>query len=136
MTVPKGREPLNGTKLQKAIVETARRHGWTVAHFTQVKTEYGWRVPVSADGKGFPDLILVRDRLVAVEVKGDGDSMRPDQKKWQSALLMAGVEYHIWTPKKWIEGEIEELLSARVKPDDVVDLLRVTRPPKPIPCAS
>src|SRR5690606_644046 len=98
MTVPKNRQRLSGRDLQKGIIELARRHGWIAAHFTAVRTEHGWRVPVAADGKGFPDLILVRDRLVAVEVKGDGDQLRPDQKRWLAALRISGVEAHVWTP--------------------------------------
>lgn len=113
VTVPKSRERLSGQKLQKGVIELARRQGWLVAHFTAVKTEFGWRVPVAADGKGWPDLVLVRDRLIAAEIKGDGDSLRADQVRWQSALMLAGVETYVWTPRAWIEGEIEEILTHR-----------------------
>ena len=113
MTVPQSRERISGKKLQAGIIDTARRLGWICAHFTAVKTDFGWRVPVAADGKGFPDLILVRDRLIAVEVKGDGDTLKPEQKRWQAALRMANVEYHVFTPAMWITGEIEEILNRR-----------------------
>ena len=113
MTVPKGRERLAGRDLQKGIIERARRAGWIVAHFTAVRTEYGWRVPVAADGKGFPDLVLVRDRLIAVEVKGDGDSLRPDQRRWLAAMRLAGVEAHVWTPRDWHDGTVDAVLAAR-----------------------
>jgi len=113
VTVPKGRERLSGRDLQKGIIELARRHGWIAAHFTAVRTEHGWRVPVAADGKGFPDLVLVRDRLVAAEVKGDGDTLRPEQRRWLSAMRLAGVEAHVWTPALWLDGTIELVLSSR-----------------------
>ncbi len=41
MTVPKNRERLSGTALQKEIIKLGRRQGWLVAHFTAVKTEFG-----------------------------------------------------------------------------------------------
>ena len=113
MTVPKSRERISGQKLQKGIIDLAHRYGFIAAHFTAVKTDYGWRVPVSADGRGFPDLIMVRERLIAVEVKGDGDTLRPDQKRWQAALRMANVEYHVFTPAMWVDGTIEAILSRR-----------------------
>lgn len=113
MTVPKTRQRLSGKALQKGVIELARRHGWLVAHFTAVKTEFGWRVPVAADGKGWPDLMLVRDRLIAAEIKGDGDSLRPDQKRWQAALALAGIETYVWTPSSWLEGHVEEVLTRR-----------------------
>lgn len=107
------RIPLNGTKLQKEIVAAARRKGWKVAHFTSVfdgKNKI-WRTPASADGKGWPDLVLVRDRLVAVEVKGDGDKLRPEQKDWLAVLIKAGVETYVWTPADWFDGTIDNVLK-------------------------
>lgn len=121
MTVPKNRERLAGRDLQKGIIELARRHGWIAAHFTAVRTDHGWRVPVAADGKGFPDLILVRDRLIAAEVKGDGDTLRPEQKRWHSALLIAGVEAHVWTPALWLDGTIESVLASRERCEELGD---------------
>lgn len=114
MTVPVGRDRLSGRNLQKSIIPLARLKGWRIAHFPPVKTDRGWRVGVAADAKGWPDLVLVRDRLIVVEIKGDGDSMRPDQSEWLAAFRMAGVECHIWRPRDWLNGEIEEILSRRL----------------------
>ncbi len=72
---------------------------------------------MAADGKGFPDLVLVRDRLIAAEIKGDGDTLRAEQKRWHSALLLAGVETYVWTPRSWLDGEIEKILTRRVTTD-------------------
>lgn len=109
------REILRGKPLQKAIVAEARRQGWLVAHFYAVETtNRGWVTPVAADGKGFPDLLLVRDRVIAIEVKGDGDRMSPDQVKWQQAFSMAqGTQFVVATPAKWRDGTIDEILRAR-----------------------
>lgn len=107
------RDRLTGNALQKAIIDLAHMLGWRAAHFPAVLTKHGWRTPVAADGKGFPDLLLVRDRVVAIEVKGDGDRMRPEQKEWMSAFALAGVEALVVTPRMWEAGAVEEVLSRR-----------------------
>jgi len=107
------REPLRGRPLQKGIIDMARRLGWRVAHFPPVPTERGWRTPVAADGKGFPDLLMVRDRLIVAEVKGDTDRLRREQQTWLDSFRLAGVAAHVWTPEQWLSGEIESILRAR-----------------------
>lgn len=47
----------------------ARINGWTCAHFRPARTEHGWRTAVQADGAGFPDWVLVRERVIFVELK-------------------------------------------------------------------
>lgn len=106
-------QPLKGRELQRAIIELARRLGWRVAHFPPVATERGWRTPVAADGKGFPDLILVRDRVVIAEVKGDSDRLRAEQRAWLDAFSLAGMSSYIWTPESWRKGEVEQCLRWR-----------------------
>jgi len=106
---------MTGKALQRAIIDLARTRGWMVAHFPVVKDHLGfWRTPVAADGKGWPDLVLVRDRVVFVEVKGDGDRLRPEQVRWQSTLRLAGQETYVWTPRDWPE-EIDPVLARRVR---------------------
>jgi len=105
---------VTGKDLQKAVIDLARTLGWKVAHFSAMQGRDGiWRTPVAADGKGFPDLMLVRDRTIVVEIKGDGDRLRPDQKDWMTAFRMAGTAAHVWTPGSWDSGEIERVLTAR-----------------------
>jgi len=114
---------MTGKALQRAIIDLARTHGWMVAHFPMVQdVKRGWRTPVAADGKGWPDLVLVRDRVVFVEVKGRGDRMRPDQEKWRHSLRLAGQEHHVWGPDDWTLGEIDKVLTRRrslLHPDPV-----------------
>jgi hypothetical protein len=66
---------------------------------------------VAADGKGFPDLLLVRDRVVALEVKGDGDSLKPEQELWGKAFEAAGVDWLVVTPKLWRDGTVDRVLA-------------------------
>ncbi len=106
--------PLKGRELQKGIIELARRLGWRVAHTPPIPTERGWRTAVAADGKGFPDLLMVRDRVIVAEVKGDTDRMKKEQHEWLSAFRLAGIAAHVWTPESWRSGEIERILQSRV----------------------
>lgn len=111
------REPLRGKALQRAVVDLARTCGWRVAHFPTIQDARGvWRTPVAADGKGWPDLVLVRDRVLVREVKGDGDRLRPEQETWLTAFRLAGADAGVWRPKDWIDGTIENELRTRETP--------------------
>lgn len=104
---------MKGRDLQRAIINLARTLGWRVAHTPPIRTERGWRTAVAADGKGFPDLLLVRDRVIAVEVKGTGDRMRPGQEEWLTAFRLAGCAAYVWTPVEWADGTVASTLAAR-----------------------
>lgn len=89
-----------------AVAEFARSEGWLVAHFTATQARPGTFItPVKYDGKGFPDLTLVRaDRLVFVECKRKGvKKLRPDQESWRDALLLTAAEWYLWNPLDWPE---------------------------------
>jgi hypothetical protein len=81
---------------QQALIETAQLLGWMVAHFRPAKTAKGWRTPVSADGAGFPDLVLVRDRIVFAELKGSKTPVQDDQTAWLDRIIAAGGEAYLW----------------------------------------
>lgn len=81
-------EPETEQQLQDAIARFAQMHGWLVAHFRPARTrilEDGreiWATPLSYDGRGFPDLVLVRDRVVAIEVKSRTGKPTTEQRLW------------------------------------------------------
>jgi len=52
-------------------MDTAQMLGWKVAHFRPMfdAKRKRWRTPASRDGVGFPDLVLVRDRVIVAELK-------------------------------------------------------------------
>lgn len=83
---------------QKNVIDLAHLFGWKVAHFRPAQTTKGWRTPVAADGAGWPDLVLVRDRIVAAELKREGGKVAPAQQEWLDALQAAGAETHVWRP--------------------------------------
>jgi VRR-NUC domain len=95
------------------VLEMARLFGWRVAHFRPAMTKHGWRTPVSADGKGFPDLVLVRDRVIFVELKAAKGHMSPEQLDWMAAFSNANAECHVWRPIDWLDGTIETALRSR-----------------------
>lgn len=97
---------------QETIIDLAHTLGWRVAHFRPARTDKGWRTAVSAEGVGFPDLVLVRDRVIFAEVKREGESPRATQVEWLNALSKAGAEVYVWTLADY--EEITSILSRRV----------------------
>jgi hypothetical protein len=88
---------------QAVVVETARLAGWRVAHFRAAKTSKGWRTPVTADGAGWPDLVLVRPpRIIFAELKSTTGGLRANQAEWLDVLrLLSQVEVRLWRPDDW-----------------------------------
>lgn len=89
-------------QVQSAILDIARLLGWRVYHtFDSRKSE-----------AGFPDLVLVRDRVVYAEIKRAGERPRPSQVDWLNALERAGAEVYVWTEDDY--DEAGAILSQRV----------------------
>lgn len=90
-------------ELQEQVIELARLLRWRVAHFRPAMTKHGWRTPVAGDGKGFPDLVLVRDRVVVVELKSEVGRVSDDQAEWLGAFEAAGVLALVVRPSSFDE---------------------------------
>lgn len=107
-------------ELQDAVIECAQLLGWRVAHFRPAETAKGWRTPVQADGKGYPDMTLVhrrQRRLLFVELKAEKGSVSEEQARWLEDLLLCSgdrVAVHVWRPADWISGDIERALRCEV----------------------
>lgn len=88
---------------QKQVIELAHMTGWYVAHFRTARQGTGKKqrflTPVGADGKGFPDLVLVRDRVIYAELKVGYNDLRPEQVVWLAKLEAAGQETYVWRPE-------------------------------------
>lgn len=109
--------PLTEAQLQAAVIDTARMFGWRVAHFRPAKTSKGWRTPVAADGKGFPDLVLVHQetgRLIFAELKSDRGKPTPEQEQWLIALETTDAEVYVWSPADWPKLITEHLCGREV----------------------
>ncbi|MGH3089785.1 MAG: VRR-NUC domain-containing protein [Rubrobacteraceae bacterium] len=100
---------------ERQVLELAKLTGWRVAHFRPAKTSKGWRTPVSGDGKGFPDLVLVRPpEIVFAELKTDSPAskLRPEQREWLETLGRCGrVEARLWRPSDF--EEMQRVLCKR-----------------------
>jgi hypothetical protein len=100
-------------QLQAAIIRFAKLKGWQVAHFDRAQVRPGiWVTPVTADGKGWPDLILVRnERLIAAELKAKSGRIRPEQAVWLALLRnVPGIEVYVWLPEDWPDN-VQKILS-------------------------
>ena len=92
-------------EFQEAVAQYAHLRGWRVAHWRPAHTTSGWRTAVQYDAKGFPDLVLVRDRLLFAELKSATRRLTRDQSGWISALSRAGCDAVVWRPSDWPEIE-------------------------------
>lgn len=73
---------------QRTVVDLAKQLGWLVYHtFNSRRSAHG-----------FPDLCLVRDRVVYLELKREKTYPTPDQVNWLRALIAAGAEAYIARP--------------------------------------
>lgn len=102
-------------QLQSDVIELAQLLGWKVAHFRSVPVKRGdsvrWETPVQADGKGFPDLFMVRgERMIFAELKAGKNKMTPEQDAWMDALHYTGATLAVWFPHHWAGGVIEDTL--------------------------
>ena len=78
---------------QRAVTEAAEALGWRVWHDNDSRRN-------DAD---FPDLVLIRDRLVKAELKRRDKVPTPGQETYLLALARAGVETYLWRPADWPE---------------------------------
>ena len=105
------------------IVQLAHLLGWSVALFRKARTKHGWVTPVGADGVGWLDLVLERERLIFAEVKVPPDKATPEQLEWCERHVAAGQEWYIWTwSERWLD-QITEILRRR-EPDRPAEALR------------
>ncbi len=85
------------------------------ANVEEMLTLFGWRFYHDRDSRrnnaGLPDVIAVRrGRLLFAELKTTRGRVRTEQRGWLEALAMTDAEVHIWRPRDWHAGTIEEVL--------------------------
>jgi hypothetical protein len=72
--------------------------------------ERGWKVYHTFDSRrsepGFLDLVCVRDRVLFMELKKDGETPTKAQKEWYHALLNAGALAFVFWP-----GDYETIMK-------------------------
>jgi hypothetical protein len=112
MAKTRTRTSITESEFQKQVIDFANLHGWLVAHFRPSLNKRGkWQTAVQADGAGFPDLILVRERIVAAELKVGKNKATMEQMRWLTAFRLTETEAYIWYPEDW--KAIEAVLKRR-----------------------
>lgn len=102
---------LTEAEFQAQIVELAERLGWWWMHVEKrlVSRDDGRdhyrETPTKGPlGKGWPDLVLVRDRVIYVELKALRGTLKPEQKTVRDALRDADAEWYRWDPRDFDEA--------------------------------
>lgn len=86
---------------QSTVVDVAHRGGWLDYHTYNSKRSR----------RGFPDLVLVRDTVIWVELKTDIGKLSGEQEAWLAALARAGQEVYVWRPR-----DLDEVRSTLMRP--------------------
>lgn len=74
----------------------AARQGWRSFHvYDSRKSE-----------PGFPDLVIVREAVLFVELKDNKQPLRSAQRDWRDALRAAGAHWYCWRPR-----DVEEVIE-------------------------
>lgn len=78
------------------------------AHVLEMVRAFGWRAYHSWSSvnsqRGFPDLVLVRERVIFAELKREDGRTTLEQAAWLADLEAADAEVHVWRP-----GDREEI---------------------------
>jgi hypothetical protein len=87
---PKG---MSEAKFQAEVIKLAKSLGWHVYHtYDSRRSE-----------PGFPDLVLVRERVIFAETKKESGKQTKDQFAWEGWLLDADAQCYCWRPSDWAE---------------------------------
>lgn len=85
-------------QFQSQIIMVAKQSGWEVYHTYDSRRS----------APGFPDLVLVRDRVLFRELKTDTGRVSKAQANWGNALTAAGADFKVWRPRD-LKSIIKEL---------------------------
>lgn len=87
------------------------------AQIISLAKQLSWRVYHTFDSRrsahGFPDLVLVRERTLFVELKSETGKLSPAQAEWLEALTQAGALVYLWRPSHLEEAA--RILSRRAE---------------------
>ena len=91
-------------EFQRAVIQYAELNAWRVYHVANVKKQLR-----SGSSVGFPDLVLVRDQILFIELKSNTGRVHAAQSDWITAIAQAGGKTDIWRPEDW--DRIETVLK-------------------------
>jgi hypothetical protein len=111
--LPTGVHPTEKAFTQQ-VIGLARLRGWLVFHDNATNAarrcpKCGQAINTPRNTPGFPDLVLVRDRVLFRELKVKRGKLSPEQMEWRDGINVAVEgDYSVWTPDDW--DRIEEEL--------------------------
>lgn len=85
-------------EFRQQILDLAKLCGW--------KCYFTWNSIHSP--AGFPDLVLVRKKIIFAEIKSEKGKLSDAQEIWKGYLIGAHGEYYTWRPSNW-NGIVEIL---------------------------
>ena len=91
----------------------ARTLGWTTAYHT---------LRSKGSATGFPDWVLVRERVIFLELKTEKGHVSDAQAHWIKALVKAGAEVYVVRPR-----HLEEIARVLQYRDFILDALDAPR---------
>lgn len=100
-------ERMSEAEFQRIVVQLAKLRGWLTYHTHDSRRS----------DEGFPDLVMVRERVIYAELKRertDRARLSREQQKWISTLNASGAEVYVWRPSDW---DTIALTLARPKSD-------------------
>ena len=80
--------PITEKALDANVREACDAFGWARYH-----TFFSYKSP-----SGFPDLVLVRERVIFAELKSAKGVLTSRQQRWLDLLAEAGQEVYVWRP--------------------------------------
>ena len=89
-------------QFQAKVIALAKKTGWLIYHTYDSRRSEA----------GYPDLTLVRDRVIFAELKTRTGKLSPDQTVWIDRLKKAGAEVYVWRPSQL--NEIVKTLTTRL----------------------
>lgn len=84
---------------QRQVTDWATLRGWRFVHFRPAINARGHYQTAMSGSPGWPDLALVRERFMVIELKSTNGRLTEGQNAWLKALSKAGVEAHVLRPK-------------------------------------
>ena len=83
-------------QFQHMVIQLAEQNGWLVYHVANVRGQLRAKSSV-----GFPDLILLKHKVVAWECKRKGRKASEPQQVWIDAFNAVKVESRVITEDDW-----------------------------------
>lgn len=101
---------ISEAEFQRRVIAAAVDLGWDVYHQKDSRAVQGGELRGDRMSKGWPDLVLVRERILFRELKRQFRSeLTKDQARWLAILRAAGQDAGVWRPRMYDEVILPEL---------------------------